>query len=182
MAAPIRNPYSVLGVSPGISDEQLHAAYRRLVQLHHPDHNPGDLDASRRFEEIQEAYAHVRRLRAKGPTQGQSSPTSAAEPDVEARLAKLERDLRDAQASRARARRAASEAAADTTNRPSDEELGYVTTEDSVGKILADARSELSDWLDQPRDQSARRRVADLIDQLSARLRGDSDPGPRKKP
>jgi curved DNA-binding protein CbpA len=180
--APIHDPYRVLGVSPGISDEQLHTAYRRLVQLHHPDHNPGDVDASRRFEEIQEAYARVRRLRARAPTEAQASPASAADPDVEARLAKLDRELRDAQAARARARRAAREAAADSTNRPSDEELGYVTTDDSFGKILADAGSEFSDWLDQPRDQSARRRVVDLIDQLSARLRGDSGPGSREKP
>jgi len=31
------DPYSILGVSPDISDEELKAHYRRLVREHHPD-------------------------------------------------------------------------------------------------------------------------------------------------
>jgi curved DNA-binding protein CbpA len=177
MPGPIRDPYLVLGVSPGTSDEQLHAAYRRLVRLHHPDHNPGDLDAARRFEEVQDAYARVRQLRAKRPTEAQAPPPPESEPDVEARLAELERKLLKARARQERARRAAAEAAAENAKRPSDEELGYVTTDDSFAKIVADASSELSSWLDRAQEQPARRRVADLLNELAAKVKGDRHRG-----
>jgi curved DNA-binding protein CbpA len=58
-----RDPYQTLGVRANASDAELRAAYRRLVQLHHPDHNGGSADSARRFEEVQEAYARVRELR-----------------------------------------------------------------------------------------------------------------------
>jgi len=73
---------------------------------------------------------------------------------VEQRLADLERDLREkARAARERAQRAAREAAAAAASkakrpdRPSDEELGYIKTDDSLGKILADGLDEVADWL-----------------------------------
>jgi curved DNA-binding protein CbpA len=162
-----RDPYRVLGVSPGVSDRELQAAYRRLVQLHHPDHNQGSAESAARFEEIQEAYARVRALRAEEP------PNEViADPDVEARLADLEHELREAQERRERARRAAAEAAARAApERPSDEELGYVTTDDSFSKILADARSELAERFADTRDEPAGQRVADLLEELAARLR-----------
>lgn len=185
MAAPLRDPYVVLGVRPSVSDDELHAAYRRLVRLHHPDHNPGDPDAARRFEEVQEAYAHARQLRADRSPKDQSPPDVATDPAVDRRIEDLERELREAQAARERAQRAAREAAQRaareaSASRPSDEELGYVTTDDSFAKILEDARSELSSWLGEPREQPARRRVADLLDDLAAKLKGDADPGSRK--
>jgi curved DNA-binding protein CbpA len=55
-----RDPYRVLGVSPGASSEELHDAYRRLVKLHHPDRNGGSEESARRFAEIQAAYEEVR--------------------------------------------------------------------------------------------------------------------------
>jgi hypothetical protein len=78
----------------------------------------------------------------------------------------LERELREAQAARERARRAAREAVRETTGRPSDEELGYVTTDDSFSKILADVRDEVSDRLAGAREHPAVQRVADLLDGL----------------
>jgi curved DNA-binding protein CbpA len=172
MAAPPRDPYAVLGVSPGVSDDQLQTTYRRLVQIHHPDHNNGSAESARRFEEIQDAYARVRKLRADGRSHERPPQHAAADPAVEARLADLERELRDAHAARERARRAASEAAATARERPTDEELGYVTTDDSLAKILADARLELSDRFGEAREQPIGRRVADLIDELAAKLKG----------
>jgi curved DNA-binding protein CbpA len=159
------DPYQVLGVSSRVSDDELRAAYRRLVQLHHPDHNGGSADAARRFEAVQEAYAQVRRLRSRAPRSAQpprdtqAPGRSATDPNVEARLADLERELRDAQAGRERVRRAAREAAEHTAERPSDEDLGYVTTNDSFAKILADARAELSDRFSEVRE-AARREAA----------------------
>ena len=48
--------YHILEVGTIASKEELKASYRRLVKLHHPDKNPEDVDATRRFQMIQEAY------------------------------------------------------------------------------------------------------------------------------
>ncbi len=58
------DPYKVLGISAEASEDQLRDAYRRLVRIHHPDHNQGSAESARRFEQIQEAYARIRSLRA----------------------------------------------------------------------------------------------------------------------
>ena len=71
-----RDPYQVLGVDPGATDTDVRAAYRRLVLKHHPDHNGGSAESARRFEEVQEAYARVRELRAAGaPPRAQTPPS-----------------------------------------------------------------------------------------------------------
>jgi curved DNA-binding protein CbpA len=153
------DPYAVLGVTPDVSDAELRSAYRRLVKLHHPDHNGGSEESERRFEQVQDAYARARSLRA---TAGSGNAT-AGDGGVDARLAEMERQLREAQQARERAeqlrsqaRRAAREAAAAASagsgaerKRPSDEELGYVTTDDSLSKILADAREAIADRVDE---------------------------------
>jgi molecular chaperone DnaJ len=48
--------YDVLGVSRTASQEELKKAYRKLVREHHPDKNPGNVEAEERFKEIQGAY------------------------------------------------------------------------------------------------------------------------------
>ena len=145
MPAPGRDPYETLGVGRDASDAELHAAYRRLVKLHHPDHNNGSRESAARFEQIQDAYARIRVQRERAPRAQQAPPRVDVDPDVEAKLGDLERELREAQAARERARRAAAEAAAATQKRPSDEELGYVRTDDSFGKLLEDAFEEISE-------------------------------------
>ena len=142
-----RDPYEVLGVQRSADDSELRSAYRRLVQLHHPDHNGGSPEATRRFEEVQEAYAAILASRRGAPRREAPKPQSSApvaDPDLETRVADLERQVREAHAARERARRAARQAAEATEHRASDEELGYITTEDSVSKILADALDELA--------------------------------------
>jgi curved DNA-binding protein CbpA len=152
-----RDPYEVLGVKPGVSTEDLHDAYRRLVKLHHPDRNGGSAEATRRFQEIQAAYEEVR--------SGKVRPRPAPPPrrddaSVASRMADIERELRDA-------RDAAREAIRDARGgRPSDEDLGYYTTDDSFAKILADVRTEVSDKLSDARKHPAVKRVADLVDGL----------------
>jgi hypothetical protein len=177
MATPGNDPYDTLGVSPGASDDDVRAAYRHLVQLHHPDHNNGSPEAARRFEQVQEAYAQVRKLRPQSPHMDETPPRVSLDPEAEARLADLERELRDAQAARERARRAAAEAAAASYKRPSDEELGYVHTDDTLGKVLDDARAELSERLSGAREHSIAQRVTDLIDELASKTRRDPPSG-----
>ena len=48
--------YRRLQVPPEASAQQIRRAYRRLAQQMHPDTHPDDPEASRRFQEITEAY------------------------------------------------------------------------------------------------------------------------------
>ena len=157
-----RDPYEILGVPPGASSEELHDAYRRLVKLHHPDHNGGSAESTRRFQEIQEAYSAVR----SGKARPRPAPPPRDHASVSSRMKDLERELREAQAARERARRAARDAVREATGRPSDEELGYYSTDDSFGKILSDLKDEVGEKLSDARHHPAVKRVADLIDGL----------------
>ena len=51
-----RDYYEVLGVSRGADDAELKKAYRKLAKKYHPDMNPGDKEAERKFKEASEAY------------------------------------------------------------------------------------------------------------------------------
>src|SRR4051812_25547146 len=48
--------YATLGVSRGASQEEIQKAYRKLARKHHPDMNPGDKNAQKKFKEVQQAY------------------------------------------------------------------------------------------------------------------------------
>lgn len=48
--------YEILGVLPNASIEAIKAAYRKLVIQFHPDRNPGNKEAEKRFVEINQAY------------------------------------------------------------------------------------------------------------------------------
>ncbi len=50
------DPYQILGVSHDADAEQIKQAYRRLAKQYHPDLHPGDAEAARRMNEINEAY------------------------------------------------------------------------------------------------------------------------------
>lgn len=51
-----RDFYEILGVERGADAEVLKKAYRKLAMQHHPDRNPGDAEAERKFKELNEAY------------------------------------------------------------------------------------------------------------------------------
>ena len=48
--------YDVLGVDRGADSGSLKSAYRKLAMQYHPDKNPGNSDAEKRFKEVSEAY------------------------------------------------------------------------------------------------------------------------------
>lgn len=55
----MRDPYEVLGLQRGASDEEVKKAYRKLSRVYHPDanvNNPDKDKAEERFKEIQQAY------------------------------------------------------------------------------------------------------------------------------
>ena len=57
MAEAKRDYYEVLGVSRDADDATLKKAYRQLAKKYHPEMNPGDAEAERKFKEASEAYA-----------------------------------------------------------------------------------------------------------------------------
>jgi len=57
MADNKRDYYEVLGVDKNADDAELKKAYRVLAKKYHPDMNPGDAEAEKKFKEASEAYA-----------------------------------------------------------------------------------------------------------------------------
>jgi molecular chaperone DnaJ len=48
--------YQILGISRSASEEEIKKAYRKLAMKYHPDRNPNDKEAEKRFKEISHAY------------------------------------------------------------------------------------------------------------------------------
>ena len=57
MAEVKRDYYEVLGVDKNADEAALKKAYRALAKKYHPDVNPGDAEAEKKFKEASEAYA-----------------------------------------------------------------------------------------------------------------------------
>lgn len=57
MAESKRDYYEVLGVPKNADDSAIKKAYRILAKKYHPDANPGDTEAEKKFKEASEAYA-----------------------------------------------------------------------------------------------------------------------------
>lgn len=66
----MRDPYEVLGVSPGASDDEIKAAYRKLAKKYHPDLNGGSAEAENKMKEVNEAYTVL--IKHKGQGTGES--------------------------------------------------------------------------------------------------------------
>jgi curved DNA-binding protein len=50
------NYYKILGVPNNATSDEVKNAWRQLVLKHHPDRNPDDKDATKKLQEINEAY------------------------------------------------------------------------------------------------------------------------------
>lgn len=74
----INDPYQVLGVSSGASDDEIKKAYRELSRKYHPDSyvdNPLAELAEEKFKEVQEAYDQIMKSRSNGGGYGSTSST-----------------------------------------------------------------------------------------------------------
>lgn len=56
----MNNPYTVLGVKEGASEEEVKNAYRKLAKKYHPDLNPNDEVAAKKMQEINAAYDQIK--------------------------------------------------------------------------------------------------------------------------
>lgn len=67
------NPYDVLGVNKGSSQEEVKKAYRKLAQKFHPDKHkdgPEKEEAEKKFKEIQAAYEQITNPKASNQNNG----------------------------------------------------------------------------------------------------------------
>jgi hypothetical protein len=156
---PAADPYRTLGVDASVSDAALHSAYRRLVKTAHPDRNGGTAEATRRFVEIQTAYEQATAQRRRARPASTPRP-QAGDPAVAARLADLEREVREARVARDRAAQAARDALhevqGEEVHLPSDDE-------DSFSRLLADAAAELHDRIDGAREHPTVKRATEML-------------------
>lgn len=53
------DPYKILGIERGASEEEIKRAYRKKARENHPDLNPGDEAAAKRMNQINEAYDRI---------------------------------------------------------------------------------------------------------------------------
>lgn len=62
----MRDPYEVLGISPGASDDEIKSAYRKLAKKYHPDLNGGSAEAERKMKEVNDAYTYLIKNKGQG--------------------------------------------------------------------------------------------------------------------
>ena len=63
------DPYQILGISRGASDEEIKKAYRNLSRKYHPDaniNNPNRAQAEEKFKQVQQAYDQIMKEKEQG--------------------------------------------------------------------------------------------------------------------
>lgn len=68
------DPYRVLGLEPGASEEEVKRAYRQLAKKYHPDMNPGDVHAAKMMNDINAAYDQIKNPPRRTTTQYGQDP------------------------------------------------------------------------------------------------------------
>ena len=84
------DPYKVLGIAPGATDEEIKRAYRNLSRKYHPDanvNNPDRAQAEEKFKEVQMAYDQIMKQKQQGYSYGSGYGSSASGESVEMQAA-----------------------------------------------------------------------------------------------
>ena len=63
-----KDPFSVLGVTPSATEDEIKSAYRKLAKKYHPDVNNGSADSEAKMKEINEAYSEALKIKRSGGT------------------------------------------------------------------------------------------------------------------
>ncbi len=80
----MNDPFEVLGISRGATEDEIKAAYRKLAKKYHPDVNGGSAESEAMMKKINEAYAEALKIKRNGgydpgpQYQYQSSGTSGS--------------------------------------------------------------------------------------------------------
>ena len=77
------DPYEVLGVSRGASDDEIKKAYRKLSRTYHPDaniNNPNKAEAEEKFKQVQQAYKQIMDEREHGTSYQSGERSSCVQP------------------------------------------------------------------------------------------------------
>jgi len=68
------DPYRILGLQPGASEDEVKRAYRQLAKKYHPDMNPGDAHAAKMMNDINAAYDQIKNPPRQTATQNAYDP------------------------------------------------------------------------------------------------------------
>lgn len=86
------DPFAELGISPTATHDEVRRAFRRRARETHPDHQPNDPHAARRFARLRAAYEEAL-VRLKNREQGERRRSTFAPPEQPKRKAITEYEL-----------------------------------------------------------------------------------------
>jgi molecular chaperone DnaJ len=78
------NPRAVLGVGPQAGPDEIRSAFRREAARFHPDRNPGNREAARRYAEVSRAYEELTSRTPDPALQGFATATAGPASPVDA--------------------------------------------------------------------------------------------------
>ena len=82
-----QNPYSVLGIPPSATDDEVKKAYRKLAKQYHPDIHPDKELAAKKMAEINAAYDQIlnqRQGKAAGYGSYEYASSGSSDPELTA--------------------------------------------------------------------------------------------------